>query len=262
MKETWESRIRRAEQLATEMSASRELLSFYALVLRLQKDTYEGLRRLEGWLPSGALEADLPVVRARMADLLRLVEANGPPSLADQARTLLEASTPELDSMLIQYWKAPSDTQFFAKAFLQPYAQWSRETGATPIDRGLESGENRCNFCHGMPQLSVFRIGEASSESGVRDLICATCLNSWPFRRVVCANCGEEDPAKVGYYHTADYKHIRVEACDECKHYIKAVDLTKYGLAVPLVDEVAAAPLDLWARDRGYIKIEMNLVGL
>jgi formate dehydrogenase maturation protein FdhE len=31
---------------------------------------------------------------------------------------------------------------------------------------------------------------------------------------------------------------------------------------MPLVDEVAAAPLDLWAREHDYIKIEMNLVGL
>ena len=32
--------------------------------------------------------------------------------------------------------------------------------------------------------------------------------------------------------------------------------------AVPLVDEVAGASLDLWAREHGYEKIELNLVGL
>jgi formate dehydrogenase maturation protein FdhE len=78
----------------------------------------------------------------------------------------------------------------------------------------------------------------------------------------VCANCGEENPIKIGYYHSPEYDHVRVEACDTCKYYIKAVDLTKYGLAVPLIDEVAAAPLDLWIRERGYTKIEMNLLGV
>ena len=34
------------------------------------------------------------------------------------------------------------------------------------------------------------------------------------------------------------------------------------GVAVPLVDEVAGAPLDVWASDHGYVKIELNLVGL
>ena len=55
---------------------------------------------------------------------------------------------------------------------------------------------------------------------------------------------------------------VRLEACDTCRHYIKGVDLTRLGLAVPLVDEVAAAALDVWAHERGYTKIELNLVGL
>ena len=55
---------------------------------------------------------------------------------------------------------------------------------------------------------------------------------------------------------------IRIEACDSCGHYLKGIDLTRLGLAVPLVDEVAAAPLDLWAREQGYTKVELNLVGL
>jgi formate dehydrogenase maturation protein FdhE len=33
-------------------------------------------------------------------------------------------------------------------------------------------------------------------------------------------------------------------------------------VAVPVVDEVAGASLDLWALERGYQKIELNLVGL
>jgi FdhE protein len=72
----------------------------------------------------------------------------------------------------------------------------------------------------------------------------------------------EEHPAKLSYFHSPHYDHIRVEGCETCKHYIKSVDLTRLGLAVPLVDEVAAAPLDLWAREHGYTKIELNLIGL
>ena len=55
---------------------------------------------------------------------------------------------------------------------------------------------------------------------------------------------------------------MRVEACDTCRHYLKGIDLTRLGIAVPLVDEVASAPLDLWADEHGYVKIELNLVGL
>jgi formate dehydrogenase maturation protein FdhE len=46
------------------------------------------------------------------------------------------------------------------------------------------------------------------------------------------------------------------------QHYLKAVDLATVGLAVPVVDEIAASALDVWAREQGLTKIERNLVGL
>ena len=81
-------------------------------------------------------------------------------------------------------------------------------------------------------------------------------------RRVLCAHCGEEDERRLGYFHAPDFDHVRVDACETCRQYIKTVDLTKLGLAVPLVDEVASAVLDLWARERGYTKVTPNLIGL
>ena len=75
LKESWDARIRRAEQLAGRNEAARELLTFYGALLRAQKEGYEYLRGRRGWLPSGALEEDLPSVRATVPGLLRAVEA-------------------------------------------------------------------------------------------------------------------------------------------------------------------------------------------
>ena len=262
MRKSWDSHIRRAEELASERSEVKELLTFYGKLLSVQKQVYEYLRSREGWLPSGALAQDLGSVRLMLPRMLEVVEASGPAALAEHAHSLRLASEAEIDEMLLEYWGAPTDVHFFAKAFLQPYARWLAEIGAKPIDRNLESGENRCPFCMGKPQLSLLKTQEPASEVGGRNLLCSTCLTVWPFRRVVCASCGEERPARLAYFHAPEYDHVRVEACDTCKHYIKGIDLTRFGLAVPLVDEVAAAPLDLWARERGYEKIELNLVGL
>jgi formate dehydrogenase accessory protein FdhE len=262
MKESWDTQIRRAEELASERSEAKELLIFYGKLLGAQKQIYEYLRSQKGWLPSGRLEQDLAVVQSVMHILLDSVQVSGPAPLADEAHRLIQASESEINELLLEYWRAPSDVQFFAKAFLQPYARWLVEIGAKPIDRNLESSENRCPFCMGKPQLSLLKTQEPDSEAGGRNLLCSTCLTVWPFGRVICASCGEERPSKLGYFHTSEYDHVRVEACDTCKYYIKGVDLTRFGLAVPLVDEVAAAPLDLWASERGYTKIEFNLVGL
>jgi formate dehydrogenase accessory protein FdhE len=262
MKESWDARIERARYLASKNGAAQELLVFYGQLLRVQKEIYEYLSLRRDCLPTGTLEEDLPGIREMLPELLRRVEASGPPALSEQAQTLLRAGDAELDEMLLEQWRAPLDIQFFAKAFLQPYARWLAESGASLVGRVREGRAARCPFCAGKPQLSTLQNVEAAPESGGRSLMCSTCLSVWAFRRVVCANCGEERPSQVGYFHSPEYDHIRIEACDTCQHYTKGIDLTRLGLAVPLVDEVAAAPLDLWAREHGYQKIELNLVGL
>jgi formate dehydrogenase maturation protein FdhE len=40
------------------------------------------------------------------------------------------------------------------------------------------------------------------------------------------------------------------------------VDLRKEGHAVPLVDELAAVELDIWAQERGLTKLRENVLGL
>lgn len=258
----WDRQIGRADQLARQASGSKELLVFYLQLLRAQLVIYEFLRSRKDWLPSGDLERDLPILRNALPGFLRAVETNGPEVLGAEARDLSAVNPELLDEMLISHWQSPSDIQFFPKAFLQPYGRWLSETGAALFGREIAGGERSCPFCGGKPQVSFLQNKETSAESGNRDLVCASCLSSWEFRRVICANCGEERPAKLGYFHSPEFDHVRIEACDTCQHYIKGVDLTRLGHASPLVDEVAAAPLDLWARQHGYLKIELNLVGL
>ena len=262
MNQFWDRCIGRANELAVEESPPKELLTFYAKLLQVQKEIYDQFRGQRGWLPSGSLHEDMPVLRSCFPNLLSAVAEGGPAALADEARNLSSTSDEVIQELLLTYWHSPSDTQFFAKAFLQPYARWLADSGGRPSDRTVDSQENRCPFCGGMPQLSCLQIREASAESGNRDLLCGTCLTSWQFRRVVCAYCLEERPFKLGYFQAEEFNHVRVETCDTCKRYIKGIDLTRFGLAVPLVDEVAAAALDVWAQERGYEKIELNLLGL
>jgi FdhE protein len=262
MTKWWDKQIERADQLALQANGSKELLTFYAHLLRAQREVYEALRSRKDWLPSGELERDCPVLSKSGPQFLTTVEAHGPTTLAAEAHELSEDDGRVFGERLLAYWRSASDIQFFEKAFLQPYLRWVHECGARAVGREVSTGERYCPFCGGHPQVSFLQNKDTTAESGNRDLICATCLSSWEFRRVVCANCGEERPVKLAYFHSPEFDHVRIEACDTCGHYIKGVDLTRLGFAAPLVDEIDAAPLDLWAREHGYTKIELNLVGV
>jgi FdhE protein len=53
-----------------------------------------------------------------------------------------------------------------------------------------------------------------------------------------------------------------VDACDTCHTYIKSIDLSKNGNAVPVVDELATVSLNLWAQEHKYKKAQPNLFGV
>jgi len=116
-----------------------------------------------------------------------------------------------------------------------------------------------CPFCASKPVAGVLR-GEG--EGAKRHLLCSLCSTEWEYRRVICPNCGEEDQEKLPIYQTPEIPHVRIDACDTCHTYIKSVDLTKDGHAVPVVDEIAAVSLALWSEDHGYTKLTPNILGM
>jgi len=255
---SWSTRIERADTLAAQGDGgtAAALLGFYARLLRAQREVHDTL--MSG-RPTGEIEKDLGLVLDSARPLLKSVADAGPDQLAGKARDLLTGAA-DLRGELLEYWHARSDRQFFAKAVLQPYAEWLAALRPGMIAGSPVARADRCGRCGGAPQLVIMASGQA--EGGSRSLQCATCLGTWPFRRVCCSSCGNEDEHRLGYFQSPTFPHVRVDACEACRRYLKAIDLGRNGLAVPLIDEVASASLDVWATDRGYVKIELNLIGL
>lgn len=132
---------------------------------------------------------------------------------------------------------------FYTRALLEPYAAL----------------QDRCPWPDHRPQAGILR---PEGYGAKRSLICALCSAEWSFPRLVCPACGEQDFDKLAVYSAPEFAHIRIDACESCKQYIKTVDLTKDGRAEPIVDELAAVSLDIWAQQQGYRKICLNLLGL
>jgi len=145
--------------------------------------------------------------------------------------------------------------QFLARAFLQPYAEFrAAQTPGAPVVMTMRV----CPSCGSRPLLGVLR---PEGDGGKRFLLCSFCSQEWEFRRILCPTCGEEAEGKLPVYIAEQLPHIRVEACDTCKFYLRTVDLTKDGHAIPLVDDLAAIPLSLWAHEKGYSRLQPNLLG-
>jgi FdhE protein len=267
----WQGRIARAEELAAQYTFAAEILRFYAIIARFQESAYGELGGLlERWDTAagdaasglGPFAWPLPSQLTEGFDpFLSLVKQHGPEPLRDTARELQEAGGDSHVQLLVNFWNGtdtgtslPSPENFFARAFLQPYAVGIRSRSSVS-----PSGPTRyvCPFCRRKPGLGVLR---PMGDGGQRSLVCSFCLAEWEFRRIVCPACGEENHAKLPVCTAEELKHIRVEACDTCRSYIKTVDMTKSGRAEPTVDEIASIPLDLWAQKQGYEKLQSNLM--
>jgi FdhE protein len=265
----WQRRIARAEELGAQDSFASEILHFYSTVACYQKDLSTALEagteagvKEAGDSASAAFARPLPPrISGRFKNFISLVEQSGPAPLREAAFELKNASDESLQELLTVFWSGaetaitqsgPND--FFARAFLQPYAAGIRSR----FNTGLSGPTSYlCPLCKRKPGVGVLR---PLGDGGQRSLICSFCMAEWPFRRILCPGCGEGDYAKLPVYTAEEVQHVRVEACDSCRMYIKTVDMTKNGLAEPVVDEIAAVPLDLWAQEKGYTKLNLNLM--
>ncbi|HZX41651.1 MAG TPA: formate dehydrogenase accessory protein FdhE, partial [Myxococcaceae bacterium] len=155
----------------------------------------------------------------------------------------------------------PEERQdFLSHAVLRAYAEALVNVGVM-LDRPREPGSGRCPACGAPPSIS-FRRELPGSDGAARFLGCGLCGTEWQTNRIRCPSCGETDPERLPGWQSETHPAARVEACETCHRYVKSVDLSLDARAVPEVDELRSLSLDLWAIERGYVRLEPGLAGL
>jgi FdhE protein len=245
---TWDEKIARAEKLAKQHPATSQLLQLYAKLAAFQKHVSQNL--------NGASGSDIRALLKFLPELNKFVVGTNSQALK-AALNQLGFNQERWTEVLLEYWQKQTSAGSAAEAFLaysliQPYAQHVTNR----MNIATESDSRECPACGNLPQLSVLR---EYSNGAKRSLICFLCGTEWEFRRVLCPNCGEHHKDKLPVYTTEELQQARIEACDTCKSYIKCIDLTKDGHAVPTVDDVATLALDLWAQEQGYTRLHPNV---
>lgn len=278
---SYQERRRRAVELRQRQSHAHELLDLYVELLALQEPLYrEALQ--SGWLPLvRADDAEPPSLRLQSLPFVKSVESfrkfaervagvttdtlrhGGARLLAQEDAELSEllrrgASRSSVDDLAAIAGVEAVLLEFYARVYLEPVTQ-----ALASIDEGgqpLAAMTRVCPRCTWPPQATVMR--DEVDARGRRLLVCAMCGTWWPFARVTCVNCGEDDPKKLGVHEGGPLEHVRLETCETCQAYVKSVDLRRDGTAVPVVDELASVELDLWADEQGLWKVQRNVLAL
>ena len=265
----WDERVERARTLASIRPAAAEALTFYAAVAEYQKALVRGGGPPDAEPPRPMIDAlELDAVLDAIPDFLAWLARLAPARLAESAvglRTLERDQWRRLiHSYLANEGRDLGETdpalKFVVEAVLQPFVEQAALAAPGHHLSAIEGrGPIRCPFCNALPVVGVLR---EEGHGAKRTLVCSLCLIERPYLRVVCPSCGEQHFDALPVYTADQFEYIRIDACDRCHAYLKTIDLTKDGLAVPLVDDIASVSLDLWARERGYVRLGANLLGL
>jgi formate dehydrogenase accessory protein FdhE len=271
----WDRRIRRANELGSTYPFSAEGLRYYARVATFQKSLYREVHKTLADAPKISSdrplrdELDLFLLLPKFPEFLSVIQQIAPMPLAQGAAALAQSGPGAWQQAIEDFWhgepelagcmddtdQAQSSNRALAWMFLQPYAEYLADHREITIIDGTPS---TCPLCGGKPAVGVLR---SEGDGAKKSLICMLCAHEWTFRRIYCPACGEEREPQMAYYSAPEIAHVRVDVCDTCHTYLKSIDLTKTGLAVAVVDELATIPLDLWAREHGYEKLQINLLG-
>jgi formate dehydrogenase maturation protein FdhE len=284
----WTQRRRRSAELAERWPFAAELLTFYTALIEVQESVW-GRARID--LPKHA-EVVSYAGEHTLRHIIDVTTAKGPARLAGLTVDVFH----EFDfAWQAQSWLSNAALEpiarYLVRASLGPVLEAIGVTAGGAS--GETSDERHCPRCGGLPQLSYFATAGEDLVTPQRFLECERCATSWTYPRMTCAACGEtkteflpifgeqgtlqaeiagqvirkhgahiaESSTQAAAEGTPRFRHVRIDACRACAHYLLTIDLGRDGAAVPVVDELAAVPLDLYAKEQGMTKIVPNLMG-
>ncbi len=276
--DVWAARRERAMDLQARRPFAAEVLTLYAALLAVQEEVFleaEAAPPPPGRIAAYVVDQVMPRIAAAT------IEA-GPLGLRTAVAGRMAGANFQV---IVAAWmfgdEQPAVDRYLARASLSPVLE-AMGVGAAAAFSGPRD-DRHCPRCGGSPQVSYFAQASDDLASGGRRLVCARCSAEWGFPRMTCASCGEASGSRLPIYSEAGtaagerggvirglgpqrqvaalFPHMRIEGCESCRRYLLNVDLAAEPHAVPVVDELAALPLDLYARDRGLTKITPNLMG-
>jgi len=198
---------------------------------------------------------------AGLCDQIGRIVAERRPELADSLAKIqawLNERRQQIEGLAIEYLRegrlcegeeAGLDGNLLTFTFnnaLRPFLRAQAEALAPWVGDSMWY-RGRCPICGGEPDLAALERG-----SGRRRLLCSRCDSEWAFQRIGCPFCGNDDPRRLAYY-PSDDNIYRLSVCEQCRRYLKTIDLRQVaGERLLPAERILTAAMDLAALDAGY----------
>lgn len=206
------------------------------------------------------LSLDWAQVQALLQEIIRSV-AKDSPDVSTEVKTLgnILSEKVVLEEVVKAWYKGSSlvpiatrhsiDSELLGlvvAAVVKPFLSAHSEVLLPKVDQ--ESWRRRyCPICGGRPDFAYL-----DEERGARWLLCSRCDAEWLFQRLECPYCGCQDQDALAYF-TDDEGLYRLYVCEQCKRYLKVVDLrqAKSEVLLPL-ERLLTFEFDIQAGEDGY----------
>ena len=251
------------------------LLEFYQKLLRIQANVQKYITRLEPTISSEGIQARLTSGKPLIAFDELAIDW---PLLRDTFPRIVNAFAeyPELFGKIPERLKKPRIGKLLTKKALK--AWFTGEDLPETLSEGISENliqtiiqstlqpflvchaqalinsvkheywrQGYCPICGGIPDMAYLE-----KEVGARWLLCSRCDSTWLFHRLECPYCHTKDQNLLSFL--ADEKNLyRLYLCEQCKCYLKAIDLRKTDSEILLpLERIYTIDLDTQARERGY----------
>ncbi len=136
---------------------------------------------------------------------------------------------------------------FISYISIQPSLISCAEQLSTYLDSDAIRDQGYCPICGNLPALSLLE------DEGKRSLFCSFCWHHWTAERIYCPFCHTQKSETLSYFYSDEEPEYRVDVCDNCKKYIKAIDARKTERIIyPPLEQISTLHLDIQAQEKGF----------
>jgi len=140
----------------------------------------------------------------------------------------------------------PKVLLFLSKIALRPSLSALYNAISPKIDK-KKWDHGYCPLCGSQPDMAYF------DKPGKRYIHCELCGEEWPFPRLKCPFCQNEDHETLGYFQADQEEGFRVDFCSKCQKYIKTIDKRVFEDPAPMeLENLATLHLDILANEHGF----------